>query len=215
MNAHAITGLVREALRPLSRRVRMLATLGKVVMADDTQPFQTLQLTALAGERISGAQRVQQWGSRGNPPAGATVIILSIGGSRSLPIVVACEAPGAAPGPLPSGGYEIYDSNGTYLRLNGDGTWNLKATGNGTVDCPQVSFTGNAIVEQNLTVLGTMAVEGIDGTTGLSISTNGKIHSATDIADATGTMATMRTQHNDHAHPDGTPDTGLPTVLMS
>jgi phage baseplate assembly protein V len=201
---------VKQLLRPLARRVRMLATKVIVAQVDDSQPLQLLQLTGLGDERIPNAQRIQQFGSRGNPPAGSIGIRICLGGAGSFPVVVSVEHPGSVPdGALPDGGYEIYDSSGTYLRFNADGTWYLKAATSGTVDCPDVQFTGNANVRGNLvvqgtalfdqtvTVLGALEAEGTDGS-GNSITTTGNIAGGASISDAHGSMQAMRVVYNGH-----------------
>ena len=224
MSAHV--ALVRQLLAPLARRVRMLATKALVSQADDSLPLQMLQLTALAGERLSNVQRIQQFGSRGNPPAGSQALLICVGGSRSFPVVVAVENPGAAPaGSLPSGGYEIYDANGTYLRFNNDGTFYLKAATSGVVDCPTVEFTGNAVidgnltvkqnllVDQNATILGVLEAEGVDGS-GNSITTVGKIAGGADVSDSHGTMQAMRGVFNTHTQPVVSGTAEAPPVPM-
>ena len=49
---------------------------------DSTQP-QRVQVTALAGERLSEVPRLQNYGFSCHPPAGSSALLISIAGSRS------------------------------------------------------------------------------------------------------------------------------------
>lgn len=208
---------IRAMLKPIGRRIRLLAGRGSVAAVDDAAAMQKLQLTVLQDERLPAVERVQQFGFSGNPPKGSTCVVLCMAGSRSYPLVIAVEDPATRPKNLPAGAAEIYDAAGNYLRFNADGTFYLKAATSGVVDCPQVEFKGNLTVDQNLLVKGTMAVQGTDGG-GFSIAATGSIQSAADVKDATGTMATMRGQHNAHGHGNVQNGAGIsagPTVNMT
>jgi phage baseplate assembly protein V len=167
---------VRKVMRPVNRRLRMMASRGSVTLTDDTKAIQQLQLTVLNGEVIPNVQRVQQFGFSGNPPNGATAVVLCIAGSRSYPLVIALDDPASRATGLPQGASEMYDQAGNYLRFHNDGTWSLHSTGNGTCDSPQVTFNGNLVVGGNLNVGGAAAVSG-NQTIGGNLAVTGGISS--------------------------------------
>ena len=83
--------LFARALAPLRRRV--LLTIGRAVLqlVDDARKLQSVQVVALDGEVIDDAERFQQYGYTSHPHPGAEAVLLSVGGMRQHPIVIAVE----------------------------------------------------------------------------------------------------------------------------
>ena len=98
-----LVATVERLLWPLRRRVLLMVGRAVVRLVDDAPGRQTLQLEALAGEVIDGAERFQPYGFSTSPPEGSEAVLLALGGVRQHPVVVAVEdrsvrPRGAAPG---------------------------------------------------------------------------------------------------------------------
>ena len=87
----AITEVFGRLAAPLKRRVLLMIGRAVVTLIDDARRMQTLQLVALAGETIDGAERFQQYGLSAHPQPGAEALLLTPGGIRQHPIVAAVD----------------------------------------------------------------------------------------------------------------------------
>lgn len=212
--------LLRELLRPLQASISALATRVTLTAVDDTKRIQTVQVTGRAGERLSDVQRLQQFGFSANPPLGSNGLMICIAGSRSHPVVIACDDGSTRVLELEPGEACVYNAFGDFVRLKTSGEMVVKAREKVTVDAPLTHALGDAEVdgdalvhgdaqiEGNGTVLGDLAVSG-NLTVGGTIDATGAISSDTSVADPTGTLAALRTAYNAHAH--GGVDTGSGT----
>lgn len=90
MRADVLATLER-LLWPLRRRVLLMVTRAVVRLVDDAGGRQTLQLEALAGEALDGAERFQTYGLTSSPPVGSEAVLLALGGARQHPVAVAVE----------------------------------------------------------------------------------------------------------------------------
>ena len=77
-------GLSRE----LRRRVMLMVGRAVLTVVDDSTGLQTVQVEALRGEIIDGAERLQLYGITSHPLKGADVLVLSVGGVRQHPVVL-------------------------------------------------------------------------------------------------------------------------------
>ena len=77
-------GLSRE----LRRRVMLMVGRAVLTVVDDSTGLQTVQVEALRGEVIDGAERMQMYGITSHPLKGADVLVLSVGGVRQHPVVL-------------------------------------------------------------------------------------------------------------------------------
>jgi phage baseplate assembly protein V len=78
-------------LNPLKQRVSLMVGRAVIAVVNDATKAQSLQLTLLAGETMDGVERFQDYGFTSVPHAGAEAVMVSVGGTRSHGIVVACE----------------------------------------------------------------------------------------------------------------------------
>ena len=78
-------------IAPLRRRV--LLTVGRAVLqlVDDARKLQSVQVVALDGEVLDGAERFQQYGFTSHPHPQAECVVLAVGGIRQHPIVIAVD----------------------------------------------------------------------------------------------------------------------------
>ena len=77
-------GLSRE----LRRRVMLMIGRAVLTVVNDSTGLQTVQVEALRGEVIDGAERMQLYGITSHPLKGADVLVLSVGGVRQHPVVL-------------------------------------------------------------------------------------------------------------------------------
>ena len=85
--------VVERLIAPLRRRVLLMIGRAVVRLIDDSTPTQRMQVEALSGEILDDVERVQQYGFSSCPPRGARAVLLSVGGMRQHPVVIAAEAP--------------------------------------------------------------------------------------------------------------------------
>ena len=86
-----IAKVIEHALKPLRRRVLLMVGRAVLNLVNDTLKLQALQVTALNEEVIDDAERFQQYGFTSHPHAGAECVVLSVGGIRQHPIIIAVE----------------------------------------------------------------------------------------------------------------------------
>lgn len=79
-----------EAIRPLARRIRLMAGRAVVHLVNDALKVQGMQIGVLADE-TANVQRFQEYGFTSNPLAGAEAVMLCMAGVRSHGIVIATE----------------------------------------------------------------------------------------------------------------------------
>lgn len=113
---------ILRLLEPLRNRVAGMVARAVVTLVDDSKRMQELQLQLLAGEVISGAERVQNYGftSKPHPPSGdqvAEAVVLFVGGGRDHPLVVAVDDRRHRPRNLEDGESALYDDQGTRVHL--------------------------------------------------------------------------------------------------
>ena len=77
-------GLSRE----LRRRVMLMIGRAVLTVVNDSTGLQTVQVEALRGEVIDGAERMQLYGITSHPIPGADVVVLAVGGVRQHPVVL-------------------------------------------------------------------------------------------------------------------------------
>lgn len=74
--------------RELRRRVMLMVGRAVLSLVDDSTPLQTVQVEALSGEIIDGAERFQIYGFTSHPLEGADALVLSVGGVRQHPVIL-------------------------------------------------------------------------------------------------------------------------------
>jgi phage baseplate assembly protein V len=181
---------VHKILEILARRISLMITKTILVSLDDSGAVQKLVLDALKDERRSNVDRFQEFGFSSNPPAGAELIMLSLGGSRSHNVVIASEDRASRPKDLAPGEAMIYNEAGDYVKVKSDGTIEIKCSTKVTIDAPLVEMTGNlnvagAIVGASAAITGAV----VAGTV-----------AAASVSDGSGSVGSLRTAYNSHTH---------------
>ncbi|WP_439640059.1 phage baseplate assembly protein V [Nevskia sp.] len=165
---------IQAAQRPLLRRLRALASRATIARVDDAPQLQQVQVTVMAGERLTGVQRLQYFGLSAVPPAGSTCLLVSIAGSRTHCIVIGGEHE-SRPRDLEPGESQLYNSGGDHVWLKNSGEMVVQSRVQVTLDAPLVHCTGE-------------------------LTAAGRIYSATAVQDPLGTMQEMRERYNAHTH---------------
>lgn len=80
-----------RAVAPLKRKVLLMVGRAIITAVDDSKNIQELQISILADEVQEGVQHFQNYGFRSNPPKQTEAILLSIGGNRDNPVIIASE----------------------------------------------------------------------------------------------------------------------------
>ena len=83
--------LIARVMAPLRRRVLLMIGRAMLTLVDDARKLQSVQVVALNGEVIDDAERFQQYGFTSVPHPEAEAVVLSVGGMRQHPIVIAVE----------------------------------------------------------------------------------------------------------------------------
>ena len=74
--------------RELRRRVLLMVGRAVLRVVNDTTDLQTVQVEALPGEIIDGAEKFGMYGITSHPLPGADAMVLAVGGIRQHPIVL-------------------------------------------------------------------------------------------------------------------------------
>ena len=74
--------------RELRRRVYLMVGRAVLTVVDDSTGLQTVQVEALRGEVIDGAERMQLYGITSHPLKGADALVLAVGGVRQHSIIL-------------------------------------------------------------------------------------------------------------------------------
>ncbi len=173
MNAAGLQALQR-ALAPTVRRLRALVNRATLVRVDDSAQPQRVQVTALAGERLSDVPRLQNYGFSCHPPAGSSALLISIAGSRTHPVAILAEHDSRLRD-LEAGEVAIYTDQGDSIVIERGGLIRIKAANRVRIESPLVEIIG-------------------------ALTVTGAITSATSVSDPAGSMQEMRGQYNAHNH---------------
>lgn len=101
-----------EALRQILRR----ATLRASARGDD---HFTADFDGHKGDSPNGAPIASPWGVAGLPPAGASLLVASLGGRADRSLVLAAEHAAHRPKGLGAGAVALHDAGDNQVRLNG------------------------------------------------------------------------------------------------
>lgn len=177
----------RMLLRPISRRIALLAGRGVVRLSDDSGSLQTLQADLLKGETRSGLERFGQFGWTSRPPEGSELVALFFGGVRDHGVVVAVEDRSSRPTDLAEGESCAYNAHGVRILLKEDGSIEITANGGVKMTAATLELSGDLKVDGKIEAGG-------------KISSDASIEAAAQISDALGSMTEVRDLYNAHTH---------------
>lgn len=185
-------------------KTRILLMISKALLEslDDSGGIQKLVLTAFANDRRSNVDRYQEFGFTSNPPEGAEIILLSLGGSRTHNIGIASEDRRYRLKNLIPGESAIYNQAGDYVKIKADGTIEVRASTKVDVEAPEIVATASTKVTLTTPLVemsGNLEVAG-NVTAGGGVAATGAIVGAGGVSDAAGSIASFRSAYNSHVH---------------
>lgn len=131
--------LIRRALEPLQRKLRLMAGRAVIQLMSDAV---TAQVEGLADEVRDGAEVFQQYGFRSMPLPGAEGVMLSLGGNRDHTVVICVGDRRYQTTVLASGEAVMEDHLGKSIYLKADGSIEVKAATKVRIDAPMLECTG-------------------------------------------------------------------------
>jgi phage baseplate assembly protein V len=129
-------------LRAWGRRVALMLGRARLTGTDDAADLQRVQVVVLEGEVRGGVERIQQFGLSGHAPAGADVLVVSIGGNRDHPVAVAVDHRAHRPAGLQEGETAVYNAHQVVLTLHADGSLVIAAPTKVRIETPLLEVTG-------------------------------------------------------------------------
>lgn len=186
---------IEKLTAPLARRVRLMVRRGVVKLVYDDPKMQELQLALFNGEIRDGVERWEDYGLTSRPHPGAEALVLALGGESGHSVVVKVgdrryRVTGLAGGEVclyDDQGQRVHLKRGKEIAISGCDLLTATVGVKALIDCPETETTGNLKVGGNLTVDGSGTI-------------TGALSSATSVADPAGTMAGIRTTHDNHQH---------------
>lgn len=172
-------------LEPIKRRIKLMISRATLVSVTDSDGRQTAQLTGFKNEVKSSVERIQQYGITSNPLSGAQVILLSITGTRSHPVIIAADDPRYRPTDGEDGESGSYHFEGHRIRLMQGGIVQI--------ECTQCIIKAEDKIRCETPLL----------------EVTGEIKDRCDLDGQT--MSDMREVYNIHVHPEN--DSGGPTSI--
>lgn len=129
-------------IAPTHRRIMHMVSRAKLTMVSDAEGLQRLQVSVLDGETRDNVERFQQYGFSSHPQAGAEVLMLSLGGSRDHPVIIAVDDRRTRPGGAAAGETEVYNDVGVSILLKADGSVLIKSPSKVRMETPVLEVTG-------------------------------------------------------------------------
>jgi phage baseplate assembly protein V len=116
--------VIRKGTEKLKNKIELMV--GRCVLkAASAAGLMSMQIDALEGETIDGAERVENYGLAGHPPGGAEGVMVSAGGTRDHVLIVAMEDRGLRPD-LSDGEVKVYSKFEQVIHLDKEGNINIK-----------------------------------------------------------------------------------------
>ncbi|MDH5633601.1 MAG: phage baseplate assembly protein V [Gammaproteobacteria bacterium] len=117
MNLRAL----QKLLQPLSRRIRLLAGRGMVLLTNSDTKRQTMQVQVGPESTIDDVEHFEPYGFTANAPDGSEAVFLSLGGERSHTVVILVDGKPYRLKSLEKGEVALYDDQGQNIHIKRDG----------------------------------------------------------------------------------------------
>jgi phage gp45-like len=171
-----------------------------VLSAAKASGLMVMQIQALEGETIEGAERIENYGLAGNPPGGAEGVMVEAGGDRDHVLIVAMEHRGFRPA-VAGGEVKVYSQFEQFIHLDQNGDLIISAPQGVKIKAKSL----DAQLSEGITMQGqSLAITAPDGST-----VNGNLSSSGQVSDGRSTMQAMRDIYNPHTHGGPTPDNAM------
>lgn len=132
---------VSKMMAPLKRGLQMLVARA-VVTAVGGGKAQSVQVALLAGEAKDAVEHAEPYGFTAHPQAGATAVVVFVGGDRSHGIATVVSDPRVRPGNLAAGEVCVYTDEGDEIRIQRGGTIRITAKTKVRIEAPLLEVTG-------------------------------------------------------------------------
>lgn len=188
-------GWLGRAMAPLDRRLRLTVTRA-VLSVVRPGKNQRLQLSVLHDEVRDNIEHAESYGYAAYPLAGATAVMLAVGGNRDHSVVTSVSDPRYRPDDLEPGEVRVYSYQGECIRLlpsreikiQAQNTVSIESETAVVLKAPDIQLQGPVSATQTIT-----AVNNIVSTAGM-------------LSDQFGTLQAFRLIYNGHTHgPSPTP----------
>ena len=147
----------------INRRLESLVRLGTIAAVDHGAALCRVKTGGLVTEWLPWLERRAGTTRDWDPPtAGEQCLLLSPSGDPASGIVLVGIFSNAAPAPnnspdectreYPDGARITYNHASGHLSVTGIKTFLVEASDNGVVDCPDVTFTGNVLIQGTCTI---------------------------------------------------------------
>lgn len=183
-------------LQRLYQRIVLSIGRGRITTVNDAGPVQLVQATLNDREVRDTTPRVAEFGFASNPPAGADVILLFVGGERSNGVVIASNHQQSRPKNLQPGESMVFDLWGKSIYFTAAGGIVIDAKGTDVTVNNATTVTINAATEVQMNT----PILRVTGDVLDNCNTNPH------------TVAQMRSIYNAHDHPVTGISTGSSTV---
>ncbi|EGT5658471.1 phage baseplate assembly protein V [Citrobacter braakii] len=207
---------ISQALRHIRQAFR-----GVTSATDSSTKVQQLQMKALAGENLDGAEYFQHYGFTSCPLPGTMAIIVPLNGSTSHSVVVATEHGAYRLTALKPGEVALYTDEGAKIVLKRGriidvecdkyrvkcNEYDVNAKNRATFTTPEVTASDQVIAEGKLTGNGGMAIKGGDG--GATATFEGTLEQTGGDYKTDGDVIAGSISQKDHTHTNG--NNGAPT----
>lgn len=137
-----MTGFNDRFLDPLKRRIHLMLARAVLTSLSDDGARQYVGVDVLRGENKDKVERVGEYGFSSHPLAGAQVIMISLGGNRDHPVVIAIDDPRVRHTGLEAGEVCIYTDEGDEIVLKRGREIHIKAGTKIRIETPLLEVTG-------------------------------------------------------------------------
>lgn len=108
---------LNRVLDPIKTKMRNIVSRGVLQSTNDKTKWQSAKVSLLNGEMIENVERAQEYGFTSRPLNGSEVLVVSVGGSRSHSIIIACDNRDHRMGDCEPGEVKIYTHEGDYIHF--------------------------------------------------------------------------------------------------
>jgi len=163
------------------RQIKMMLGIGRVTAVTDTGLIQIVQCRTPLD--VMDVKRMGEFGFSSSPPVGSDAVIVSLGGDRSSPVVIATNHKSSRHTGLQAGETVLYEQNGAYVKLTATGV--------------EVEANGQPVTVSGATTVTINATEGI-------VMNTPTLKVTGDIIDNSGsnsaTLKALRDAYDSHTH---------------
>ena len=188
---------VSRRLAPLARRLRNLVVRATVTLVDDAPTMQSLQVAATTEETLDACEHWQGYGLTVHPHPGAEALLLAAGGTRAMPLIIACADRRYRLTGLEQGEVALQDDQGQTIVLRRSG---IEITApQGLTITGDVTLTGNLTQTGDTTQTGNLTQTGDLTQTG-NVNVTGSVAATTTVTAGAESLTALAATFAAHKH---------------